>query len=100
MKRFWVFGGDHYYPRGGMLDLIATFDYEYVARDFCRAVHVDHDSYGARYTGVLEWAEVYDSKENKKKHRKLDSRTGKITWSDWQDVHAKLPDSSIWVARD
>ncbi len=51
MKRFWLFGGEYYYARGGMHDLIDTFD------DVDSAVAEGNTK---RLRGSIEWWHVFD----------------------------------------
>lgn len=41
MKRYMLFGFDHYYPRGGMNDLIGTFESNEEANDYFIKLHKD-----------------------------------------------------------
>ena len=49
-KRYWLFGGDNYYPSGGLYDFKKTFSTDQEAKDF------------ALLQGY-EWFQIFDSLE-------------------------------------
>ena len=55
MKRYWLFGGDDYYPQGGMYDLVSRHD---TVRDAMAAGRDTPD--GER---PLDWWHVWDAEE-------------------------------------
>jgi hypothetical protein len=56
MKRYLVFIGDDYYPRGGFNDFAGDYDVEADAIE--KAKTIEDDKY--------QWAHVYDTKDRKK----------------------------------
>jgi hypothetical protein len=63
MKRYWLFGGESYYARGGMRDLIGSYDTEAEAK-------AAFDS--AKANGAIDlrgtdigWWQIFDSVEGK-----------------------------------
>lgn len=52
MKRFLVFSGCHYYPRGGMKDFQGDFDTIEAAKDYI-ILAIDKDN--------KEWVQIYDT---------------------------------------
>ena len=57
MKRFLVFSGDEYYPKGGMEDFQGSFDTFQEAKNFADTVK---DCTGKLY----DWYHIYDGEEN------------------------------------
>lgn len=56
MKRFFVFGGSLYYPRGGMWDFMESFDIEDEAKSFRLAnKHYEHE---------YSWIQIWDMERN------------------------------------
>lgn len=51
VKRYWLFGGDKYYPGGGLADFVQSFD------DSNDAIKMGRAKYGAS----LEWFHVLDA---------------------------------------
>jgi hypothetical protein len=54
MKRYWLFGGNSYYPNGGMGDFRGSFDSREEAIEVGAAIREGSDS----------WYHVFDSQEN------------------------------------
>ena len=54
MKRYWLFGGNSYYPNGGMGDFRGSFDSREEAIEAGKAIKVSHSN----------WYHVFDSQEN------------------------------------
>ncbi len=54
MKRYWLFGGDSYYPNGGMGDFRGSFDSREEAIKAGAAIREGSDS----------WYHVFDSQDN------------------------------------
>jgi hypothetical protein len=54
MKRYWLFGGNSYYPNGGMGDFRGSYDSREKAIEAGKAIKVSHSN----------WYHVFDSQEN------------------------------------
>jgi hypothetical protein len=54
MKRYWLFGGNSYYPNGGMGDFRGSYDSREEAIEAGKAIKVSHSN----------WYHVFDSQEN------------------------------------
>ena len=55
MKNFALFAGDHYYPSGGMRDLVGRFDSVEEAVHFL-TTHEDDEGYPLQY----DWYQIVD----------------------------------------
>jgi hypothetical protein len=63
LKRFLVFSGDKYYPAGGWLDLMNSFDTEDAAVGYARGLASDALVWSHVVDSHSEWTMVFDSKE-------------------------------------
>jgi hypothetical protein len=63
MKRYWLFGGDCYYARGGMCDLIGSFDTEAEAKEAFDSAKAN-GAIGLDPSDI-SWWQIFDSVEGK-----------------------------------
>jgi hypothetical protein len=59
MKIWWVFGNDSYYPRGGLADLLDTFESEDEALNYRELIRSGYDHTRvvdiSSYLGIEHW---------------------------------------------
>jgi hypothetical protein len=105
MKRFWLFAGEDYYPRGGMEDFIGDFD----SLDEAKAVfvvklreepYIDTNTYCREhgesrlyiYSSDYEWGQVVDAQTGKRwrldvetSYRPCCQEKPVPTWEEWEE---------------
>lgn len=65
LKRFVLFGGDQYYPRGGGQEFIASFDDLDSAVSHVRSLVSQSKEPFESGDMVCKWAKVWDTRDNK-----------------------------------
>jgi hypothetical protein len=58
VKRYLLFGGEHYYPSGGWQDFQKDFD-------TLEAAQAEGAQYDANRKSIIDWWHVYDTQENR-----------------------------------
>lgn len=80
MKRFLVFAGSVYYPRGGWSDFWSDHRHHTDALTAAREILTNPADLNVDETTL--WAHVYDSRERKIVDRLTKERNGKIEYTD------------------
>lgn len=71
LKRYWLFVGDYYYPRGGMRDFVKSFDDMDEAMAHVRSGSWSRGESVIKYDPAWMWYEVLDV-ERSRVYRPLD----------------------------